>query len=155
MAADVRKIGLLVNPIAGMGGRVGLKGTDGAQILAQSRALGAKPKACARARDAFAYLCALPSDSDILTVSDNMGENATQRIGLKATIIERDTKDESTAIDTINAVRAFEEQGVELILFAGGDGTARDILGVVGERVPILGIPSGVKMHSSVFATGP
>jgi len=149
------RIGLVVNPVAGMGGRVGLKGTDGARALARARSLGARPLSSARARRALGPLRELRGNFDILTISDVMGEDDVRAVGLKPTVIARADSDSTTSQDTINAAAAFEERGVGLILFAGGDGTARDIHGAVGERVPVLGIPSGVKMQSAVFATGP
>ncbi len=149
------KIGLVVNPVAGMGGRVGLKGTDGVTTLARARALGAQPLSSARARQALASMHDLPENLIILTASGEMGEKVARSVGLKPTVFTTTGREITSACDTKKVATAFAEEGVELILFAGGDGTARDIQGVVGERVPILGIPSGVKMHSAVFATGP
>lgn len=155
MEVERGKIGLVVNPIAGMGGRVGLKGTDGDGVLARARNLGARPLSSARVRRALGPLRDSCDSLNILTVAGVMGENDALSVGLRPTVLAHSGRIPTTARDTISAAAAFEEAGVELILFAGGDGTARDIHGVVGERVPILGIPSGVKMHSAVFATGP
>lgn len=155
METRCAKIGLVVNPIAGMGGRVGLKGTDGASVLSRARALGAEPMSSARARRALASLRDLPDDLKILTVAGDMGEHDARSVGLEPSVVAGADRDGTTARDTIRAAVEFEKRGVELILFAGGDGTARDIHGAVGERVPMLGIPTGVKMHSAVFATGP
>jgi predicted polyphosphate/ATP-dependent NAD kinase len=149
------KIGLIVNPIAGMGGRVGLKGTDGAEVLARAKSLGAEPLSSPRARLALTSLRAVLDNPNILTVSGEMGEQDARFAGLEPTVSTYVDHQDPTARDTQTAAAVFEEQGVGLILFAGGDGTARDIHGIVGDRVPILGIPTGVKMHSAVFARGP
>jgi predicted polyphosphate/ATP-dependent NAD kinase len=147
----MKKIGFLINPIAGMGGAVGLKGTDGKLEEAVSR--GAVPNAKKRAE---ITLKALENTQDLLflTPSGEMGENA-----LKDTIPGRfqvvSQVGDSTAHDTKIAARRFLEDGVDLILFCGGDGTARDIFDSVGRNVPILGIPAGVKMYSGVFAINP
>jgi len=144
-------LGLIVNPIAGMGGRVGLKGTDGAAVLQQALALGAVPEAGARARRA---LREMRPPGTVLTFAGEMGEDDVRASGLAPQIVGAPAG-ATTATDTRLAAGRMVERGVGLILFAGGDGTARDVAGVVGDRVPILGIPTGVKMHSDVFATGP
>ncbi len=144
-------MGLIVNPIAGMGGRVGLKGTDGAAVLRQAMALGAVPEAGVRAQRALAQI---RLSGAVLTFAGEMGEDAVRAAGLVPEVIGAPTS-VTTAADTRLAAERMVERGVALILFAGGDGTARDVAGVVGDRVPILGIPTGVKMHSGVFATGP
>jgi predicted polyphosphate/ATP-dependent NAD kinase len=155
MAAAARKIGLIVNPIAGMGGSTALKGTDGAAILARARALGAEPLAPARARRALARLAADAGGFPILAAPGTMGADVAKAAGFDVQAIEGAAAAETSAEDTRRVARALRERGVWLILFAGGDGTARDILDAVGSDFPILGIPAGVKMQSAVFAVSP
>ncbi len=146
----MKKVGFLVNPVAGMGGAVGLKGTDG--LAEEARARGAVPVAPQRAAAALAGLADL--DALFLTAAGEMGEESLRRAGLRSRVAHRPSGP-STAEDTRVACRLFVEEGVDLIVFSGGDGTARDVAGVVGSRVPIIGIPAGVKMHSGVFAVSP
>ncbi|HXQ40248.1 MAG TPA: ATP-NAD kinase family protein [Candidatus Udaeobacter sp.] len=155
MAASSRRIGLIVNPIAGMGGSVALKGTDGAEALAHAQALGAEPKAEARTARALRKLAGAASFAELVTVAGVMGEAVAEAAGLPHALVAWKPGSITTAADTREAAREMKALGVALILFAGGDGTARDILAAVGDAVPILGIPCGVKMHSAVFAVSP
>ncbi|HXX56001.1 MAG TPA: ATP-NAD kinase family protein [Methanoregula sp.] len=148
----MRRIGLVVNPLAGMGGSVGLKGTDGNE--AEARARGARPGAGERAKAALEALTGVPG-LHFVTCSGAMGEDIFRKAGIFRYEIVYRYSGESTAQDTRNAVRAFLDTGVDLVLFCGGDGTARDVYDVTGKEVPILGIPAGVKMYSAVFAVDP
>ena len=141
------KIGFLINPIAGMGGSVGLKGTDGR--VDEALRLGAKPIAVERAKKCTD---ALEIDAIMLTCSREMGADAllTHRHEVVYSFDGR-----STSADTGSACKSFLKEGVELLLFCGGDGTARDVYRVVKKAIPMLGIPAGVKMHSAVFAISP
>ena len=134
MAAAARKIGLIVNPIAGMGGSTALKGTDGAATLARARELGAEPLAPARARRALARLAADAGQTPILTAPGAWARDVAKAAGFEVELIEGEATAETSAEDTRRAAVALRERGVSLILFAGGDGTARDILDAVGER---------------------
>jgi len=147
------KVGFLVNPIAGMGGRVGLKGTDG--VLKKAIELGAKPVASDKAVETIKEFSSNYSKKDEVqwfTCSGNMGGDELKEAGVnKIEIIYSPSEKNTNSIDTKNASKKFLEKKVDLILFCGGDGTARDIFKIVGNKTPILGIPSGVKMHSGVF----
>lgn len=151
------RIGLLVNPIAGMGGSVGLKGTDGQEVLEQARRRGALPVAAARADRALARLEQCCERLHVVTAAGAMGADLAAAHAFQTDVVSRrrGERGATTADDTRAAAAEFERRNVELILFAGGDGTARDIHDVVGDRVPMLGVPTGVKMHSGVFATTP
>jgi predicted polyphosphate/ATP-dependent NAD kinase len=151
------RVGLIVNPIAGLGGRVGLKGTDGLEVLEQARALGAIPCATERAERTLARLERRCAGLRILAAAGVMGADLARGHGFETEVLppSRRAARVTTADDTRAAAAALVRREVDLILFAGGDGTARDIHDVVGERVPILGVPTGVKMHSGVFATTP
>jgi predicted polyphosphate/ATP-dependent NAD kinase len=148
------KLGLVVNPVAGRGGRVGLKGSDGAEIQARARALGAEPRAQERAVAALEKLARV-DDLEIVTYPCEMGADAARACGFEPEVMGRIVPGETTAGDTRQAARQMHERGVDLLLFAGGDGTARDIYEAVGLEQPALGIPAGVKIHSAVYATNP
>jgi predicted polyphosphate/ATP-dependent NAD kinase len=148
------RVGFLVNPIAGLGGRVGLKGTDGVADEALRR--GAEPRAADRGAEALRALPTSGGKVEWLTVGPPMGEDLLRvhRRGDGVEVVHA-PGGPTTAEDTRIAVGRFVDRPVDIILFVGGDGTARDVAEASGGRVPILGVPAGVKMHSSVFAMNP
>jgi predicted polyphosphate/ATP-dependent NAD kinase len=147
----MRRIGFLINPFAGMGGAVGLKGTDG--LVDEAKKRGAVPGAPERALAALRPL----RDSDIhfLTCSGSMGEDEMKEAGIANYSVAYTAPEMTTAYDTRNACRIFLDLAVDTLVFCGGDGTARDVYDSIGTRVPVLGIPAGVKMYSGVFAVTP
>jgi len=149
-----KAIGLIVNPIAGMGGAVGLKGTDGKDTLAKAVALGAKPMAHMKAELFLSELAAVKNSVHLIVGAGAMGEDDAKRCGFTSSVFG-DSKLETTAEDTREIARKIAEQGVGVLVFCGGDGTARDIQKAVDMKVPVLGVPTGVKMHSAVFAVTP
>ena len=151
---NVKKLGLIVNPIAGLGGSVGLKGTDGASTYRKALELGAVPRAAPRAVEALRELGRLVG-LEVLTYPGPMGEDEAREAGLSHTVIGSFDSDDTSADDTRRAAVEMAERSVDLILFAGGDGTARDLCSAVGDGFPALGIPAGVKMYSGVYATTP
>lgn len=148
-------VGLIVNPIAGMGGPVALKGTDGDPALREARARGALPTAPRRAAEALAGLAPLAQAIEVLAWSEDMGARQAREASLACRVLCPDARSSTTAADTRAAATAMTSRGITLLLFAGGDGTARDVLSSVGADAPVLGIPAGVKMHSAVFAVNP
>jgi predicted polyphosphate/ATP-dependent NAD kinase len=151
----LRKLGLIVNPIAGMGGRVGLKGTDGLDILEKARRLGAKPESQQRTQEALRMIEPLKGKIRIITCAGEMGEDSADHLSLAPEVIDVGRASLTTASDTQKAAKEMEGSGVDLLLFAGGDGTARDVYSAIGGSLVVLGIPSGVKIHSAVFASNP
>ena len=148
-------LGLVVNPVAGMGGSVGLKGTDGDEIVREAVRRGARPHAHDKAFAALTLLSITQPGLQVFTASGPMGEDAARNAGFGPMVLHCPEPGRSTGADTIAAASAMADRGVDLLLFVGGDGTARDVLSAVNDRVPILGVPAGVKMHSAVFATNP
>lgn len=150
-----KKLGFIVNPVAGMGGRVGLKGSDGIEILQKAKELGAVPEAPRRAMDALERLVEIKDEVEVITFPFDMGEDEARQCGLNYRVVGSIKQGETTPEDTKEAAHQMMNLGVDLILFAGGDGTARNIYDAIGTAVPVIGIPAGVKIHSAVYATTP
>ncbi len=151
----MKKLGVIVNPIAGMGGRVGLKGSDGIEILKKAREMGAEPESPRRALEALKIIAKLKNEIEVLAYPDEMGADECRQAGLEPEVIGSIKSGETSPEDTMEAAREMAKKGVDLILFAGGDGTARNIYTAIGPEIPVLGIPAGVKIHSAVYAINP
>ena len=147
-----RTIGLIVNPVAGMGGSVGLKGTDG-DMYERARDMGASPVSPARVVEFLRHVtCGAAvawraAPGAMGADYRGAGGSTCEEVGA--------TRGRTGPDDTKTIARAMRDGGVELIVFAGGDGTARDMTDAVGVSVPVVAIPSGVKVYSSVFAYSP
>lgn len=151
----MKKIGLIINPIAGMGGSVGLNGTDGADILNKALELGASPRSSLLAEKALKQLIPNTADFELYTGQGIMGEDVATACGFQPKCVGIFVGDRTLAKDTQKAAKAMAGVRIDLLLFAGGDGTARDIYSAVGDRLLVLGVPTGVKMHSAVYACNP
>ena len=149
-----KKVGFIVNPIAGMGGAVGLKGTDGKEILEKAVTLGATPVAPARAETFLSELKTSEEDMCLIVGAGSMGEYEAQTHNFDYKVFGEHKKD-TCPEDTVEIAKRIAEEGVDLLIFCGGDGTARDVLNAVDACLPVLGVPTGVKMHSAVFAVDP
>lgn len=147
------RLGLIINPMAGLGGSVALKGSDGADTAAQALALGAKPKAGMRTAQALDQLVGM--DLEVVTYPGPMGEQVARELGFDVTVLGNIDIDATRAEDTEQAAQDLAAHGVDIVLFAGGDGTARNIVNALPENYPVLGIPAGVKIHSGVYALSP
>lgn len=149
------KLGLIINPWAGIGGPAGLKGSDDRELVEQALQQGAERRAAGRAQRCLQQLQRAASETlTILTGSGDMGEDEVRAAGFVPQVLFC-VDGPGCAEDTRQAAQALLQAGVDLLLFVGGDGTARDVYAAVGEQLPVLGIPSGVKMHSGVFAISP
>jgi predicted polyphosphate/ATP-dependent NAD kinase len=148
------RLGLVVNPIAGIGGRAALKGSDDPQLVAAARARGAVAVAPQRAVEALRPLAEARDGLELLTYPGKMGADEARAAGLDTEVVGAIGR-VTTADDTKAAATALADRNVDLLLFAGGDGTAVDVLHAIGDRIPVLGVPAGVKMHSAVFAVNP
>lgn len=153
----MKTIGLIVNPIAGMGGSVGLKGTDGG-MHTQALALGATPVAPQRAREALAHI-RRRDEIAWLVAPGAMGADVVADLDLTYLVVGA-TGEETTGEDTRRIAKLMLEAGAELLVFAGGDGTARDVHDAMSalppyQRIPVVAIPAGVKVYSAAFALSP
>jgi len=157
MSAHHLRLGLIVNPLAGVGGPAGLKGSDDRELVARALDSGASKRAAERVLRCLEKLSRLCFESvSLVTAAGVMGETSALKAGFSPQVSYRCLDQTNTcAEDTKNAVEALLAAGVDMLVFVGGDGTARDLCSVVGDRLPVLGIPSGVKMHSGVFAVSP
>jgi predicted polyphosphate/ATP-dependent NAD kinase len=152
------RIGLIVNPIAGMGGKVGLKGTDGK--IQEALAKGAQPVAPQRATDFLRELKQRLSETEfeVVCAAGRMGTQEAHAAGINCQTLPMTALEETSASDTQTAVKLLNSSQTDIIVFVGGDGTARNILDAMNEAhgtVPVVGVPAGVKMYSGIFAINP
>lgn len=148
-------IGLIVNPIAGMGGSVGLKGTDGEYILKKAISLGSTPKSPTKTIKALIELESIKENIKIITGPQDMGEYEAKYLNFSTEVINIENRSRTSSEDTINIAKEMLKKNISLLIFVGGDGTARDIYKAVGDKVITIGIPAGVKIHSPVYAINP
>lgn len=149
-----KRIALVVNPVAGIGGKVGLKGSDGEETLQKALALGAVPEAGKKAAVALSRLKGL--DCEVITFPGEMGEDVCCNAGISCKVVGDINKGHTTPEDTERAVLQLAAMDPDLLVFAGGDGTARNVASVLQESDrPVLGIPAGCKIHSGVYALNP
>lgn len=153
------KLGLVINPMAGIGGAVGLKGSDGREIVEQALDKGAQPRAQERTLAALSRFkdCA---PGPVFTAAGAMGHEILSKAGIETEVVYSPASQITTANDTQNAVYALCEKSIDLLMFAGGDGTARDVLNALrqhgsDEKLTVIGIPAGCKIHSAVYAVTP
>jgi len=155
------KLGLIINPVAGVGGSVALKGSD--DMAMHALTLGAEPKANERAQTALKVLLPYQDEIIVYTVNNQMGEQAAKELGFNVELVYQTHSDHTQASDTEQAVSALIAEQVDIILFAGGDGTARNIAKIITystekteqPQIPVLGIPAGCKIHSGVYGITP
>jgi predicted polyphosphate/ATP-dependent NAD kinase len=149
------RVGVLMNPISGFGGKLALHGTDALppdrfdEAVAEGRAARRLIRALGSARLAEGHV-------DLVAAPGLLGATALVEAGVRHSVLSGPFPDpRTTRDDTIAAARRLLADGVDVIVFAGGDGTATDLAEAVADAVPCIGVPSGVKMHSEVFARSP
>lgn len=148
---DASKVGFLINPIAGMGGAVGLKGTDGKKTLREAIRKGAQPVSQERGLRYLEEVQRRDKRIEFLVAPGKMGDDIANQLKVEYESVGRVGRT-TTSEDSVRISRLMKRRKVGLIVFCGGDGTARDVLTGVGPDNPVLGVPAGVKIYSSVFA---
>lgn len=149
------RLGLIINPYAGIGGSLALKGSDGKEIREKALAMGAEKKANHKVSIALEHLLPLQTNIEIVTVEGEMGGDLASALGYPCQIVYSPKALQTEAEDSEIAAQRMLAQDLDLLLFAGGDGTARNICNIVGHKIPVLGIPAGCKIHSGVYAITP
>jgi predicted polyphosphate/ATP-dependent NAD kinase len=152
------RIGVVVNPVAGIGGAVGLQSSDGASVQEEARRRNGSPAGQERLQGFLISLQGIlgtsMQDIEWLAWGGEMGFQALAAMNVSARQLGK-PQQPSTSVDTKTAIQALCAESIDLLLFVGGDGTARDVLDSVSDDVCVLGLPAGVKMHSGVFAISP
>ena len=158
----MKRLGVLVNPDAGLGGRLGFKGSDGRAD--EARQAGAEERAGPRMRKAISRLIVrlTPNRTDSVEwviAGGRLGEYWLNEIEFDLFQTLGNWPAETSAVDTCAAVQMLVDANIDLLLYSGGDGTTRDIVEHLSEinrtDVPLIGVPSRVKMHSGCFAESP
>lgn len=149
------RLGLIINPYAGIGGALALKGSDGAMIRETALNAGAEQLAMAKTKRALSEILKLKDAITVFTAAGDMGENVAKGLGFETIVVYSPSHTQTEQSDTERAAKCLQQKAVDLILFAGGDGTARNIYSALGNTLAVLGIPAGCKIHSGVYAITP
>lgn len=154
------RLGLIINPLAGLGGRVALKGSDGVDTVAKALQLGAASMAQERVATSLESIRSLKDQLVICTAAHDMGETLCRELEFEVEVLASNRPGNTTAADTENAIAQLLAAGIDLLVFAGGDGTARNVFNALqqagqDEVMPVVGIPTGCKIHSAVYAVTP
>ena len=155
------RVGILLNPYAGVGGQLALKGSDSLTRELREQVQANVEKGQSHAQQRLSIVMKLLQQQqllhrfDLITAPAQLGAQALKALNIPCRVVNLPVGSHTTADDTVRLAKALLAEGVDLLLFAGGDGTARDVCLAVGLQVPVLGVPAGVKMHSGVFAINP
>jgi len=155
------RLGLLVNPDAGLGGRLGLKGSDGQAELARS--MGAEDRSGPRMRAMLEHFSSIHragfEEISWVTSEGRMGTEWLPEAEIGSISTVHSSSGGTSATDTQDAVNSLLESEIDLLVYAGGDGTTRDVVAALesaeSPETPVIGVPTGVKMHSGCFAASP
>ena len=155
------RLGLLVNPDAGLGGRLGLKGSDGQAKLARS--MGAEDRSGPRMKAMLEHFSSIHRASfdeiSWVTSEGRMGTDWLPESEIGSINTVHSSSGGTSAADTQDAVNALLDSEIDLLVYAGGDGTTRDVVAALetaeSSETPVIGVPTGVKMHSGCFAASP
>ncbi|MHA1306324.1 MAG: ATP-NAD kinase family protein [Candidatus Heimdallarchaeota archaeon] len=149
-------VGLIINPIAGVGGRIGLKGSDDEkEIWSKLKSGEGKQISHERAERFLKIIEEIKDKIFFLTFADEMGETLLEEMKFSFEVVGKIKNKKPTREDTKIAAKTMLNRDAKLIVFVGGDGTACDMFDAVQEKIPLLAVPSGVKMHSACFALNP
>ncbi len=151
----MKRIGLIINPVAGVGGPAGMKGSDGAEVQRIARELGIRSATQERTKTVLKSLALVKEQVELYAAPAEMGEDAAKEMGFTPVVVGRIESGNTTAEDTVRIAREMLPLQLDLLIFAGGDGTARNVAEAVGTELTVLGIPGGVKIHSAVYAKNP
>ncbi len=149
------RVGLVMNPLAGIGGPAALKGSDDRELIDRARRSGAESKVLPRTCISLEALSDVSDKIEFVAYTGDMGETALKGSSHHYKVVGDVAQHITNAKDTRRAIELMQAESVDIILFAGGDGTAGDICDVIRPGQVVLGIPCGVKMHSGVFANNP
>jgi len=149
-------VGLIINPIAGVGGRIGFKGSDDAEAIWSKIEDGEGKKVSNdRAKRFLKTIENLKDTTSFLCFNDEMGESVLAEMGFNYSIVGKSKDKKPSRDDTKRAAKLILEKDANLLIFIGGDGTACDVFEAIEDKIPVLAVPSGVKMHSACFALSP
>lgn len=154
MVKKMLKVGLIINPIAGVGGKAGLKGSDGESIQKKALDRGGTLESGNKTKISLHEILEEKDNIKLITAYGSMGEYVVKDLGFQYELTG-DKKEITSSSDTENVAKILKRSGIDILVFAGGDGTARNIYNSVGLSIPCIGIPAGVKIHSAVYAINP